>query len=675
MSPPRLIGAAVLGACLLAPAGAPAAWFPGPEIVSVDNARQEQADGPTAFADISGDGRYVVFQSRATNFFAEGDDDPKGSLRQGGIFRYDRRTGAIALVADGDVVSDPGGTLQTRGAANPSASADGSVVAFSSAQRLVAQDTNDNVDVYTRDMGVPLRADRAASGAYELVSALDATELPPSYEPRDPPLPGQTPGANVWPGTAISADGRYVAFRTVEQRSDLAGPGPLGTPGGTVFVRDRAENRTTLVSRARDDGSPVGGSEAPIVLSNDGTTVSWVGGNAPRQTRFLEGEGLDDNLPYYLWRRWADLGAATRRPTGRVDIDDPNCPANGRVDNSATTVGPCYGPLTETDEGGNAIASRAPAMSGDGYRLAFLSGANRRPQNDGIQGLDLFLTDMRPGVTRKAGTRQLTTDTAGSNGRANPEVESVAISADGRRLAFTTGRSAFILPSPVFQGAERRAPGPVDLFTVDLTADSFERVVFAPDGGDANAAVQPNPTLSADGGLIALTTRSSNLLPGDANEQADAFVASFRPPAAGGPPPLGLNKRPASLIAESVAEPELRVRASRRKDGAVLLRVRSPLAGRLEATVSTRARPKPPRRRAPGRSKKARRIARATRTLTKPGEAILVLKARGKDGRRIRSGYSLTADVDVRLTPKPAGERLEAEEQITFRGTPAKKKK
>ncbi len=673
MSARLAAGLCVLVASVAVPAGAGAAWFPGPEIVSVDNARQEQGDGPTQFADISADGRYVVLQTRATNFFPAGDDDPEGTRRLGGVFRYDRRSGAIDLVAEGDVVADDGGALRVRGATNPSVSADGSKVAFSTAQRLVPGDANENVDVYVRDMNVGLAADRASTGAYRLVSALDATDVPPAYEPREPPLPGATPGANVFPGTAISADGRFVAFRTLEQRSDLAGGEPLSTPAGAVFVRDVTERRTTLVSRARGDGTPVGGSEAPVVLSADGSTVAWVGGFAPAQTRFLEGEGLDDGTPFYLWRRWADLGATTRRITGLVDLDDPGCPADGRVENSATATGPCYGALTDVDQGFNSIATRAPAMSGDGYQLAFLSGANRRPQNDGVQGLDLFLTNMRPGQTRKASTRQLTADSAGINPRANGEIESVAMSDGGRRLAFTSVRSAFILGAPRVQGAGRAEVGPSELYTIDLATDTLERVAFSPGGGEANASAQLNPTVSADGNLVAFTTRASNLLIGDANEQADAFVAAFRPPAAGGGASLARVGRPQSLLADAEDEPEITLRASRRNDGSVALRVRTPLAGRLEVTASTRARPKPPRRRAPKSSRRARRVARAVRTV-KAGSLTVVLRVNGRDGRRIKAGSTLTADVVVRLTPSPKGPRLTAEDEITFRGSPARQR-
>ena len=65
------------------------------------------------------DGRYVVFQTEAENFFADNDPDPPGATRVGGIFRYDRLTGDLQLVADGDIVSNADGSTLVRGAANP----------------------------------------------------------------------------------------------------------------------------------------------------------------------------------------------------------------------------------------------------------------------------------------------------------------------------------------------------------------------------------------------------------------------------------------------------------------------------------------------------------------------------------------------------------------------------
>ena len=50
----------------------------GAELVSVDNASDEQGNAPTTDADISANGRYVVFQTRSTNFF-ENDGGVVGS--------------------------------------------------------------------------------------------------------------------------------------------------------------------------------------------------------------------------------------------------------------------------------------------------------------------------------------------------------------------------------------------------------------------------------------------------------------------------------------------------------------------------------------------------------------------------------------------------------------------
>ncbi len=35
-------------------------------------------------------------------------------------------------------------------------------------------------------------------------------------------IPGGDPGAELWPNTSISADGRYVVFRTTEARVEPA---------------------------------------------------------------------------------------------------------------------------------------------------------------------------------------------------------------------------------------------------------------------------------------------------------------------------------------------------------------------------------------------------------------------------------------------------------------------
>ncbi len=244
--------------------------------------------------------------------------------------------GRFKLVADGSEVYTEGpekGTRIFRGAQNPSVSADGRYVVFSTAQQLVPQDTNENVDVYVRDMEVPPTPDRKDSGAYTLVSAKSGGDEPATYGASSQSFPGDQPGSEVWPNTAISADGNYVVFRTGEVTSDLPDGGSVIAPE-QLFVRSLSDRTTTLVSRETAGGAPAGGAVGPASISGDGTTVAWVGTNAPAQTTFLPGESLSVSQPYYLWQRWREDGR-TRRITGLSDPEDPGC-----LEGEGVTQGP-----------------------------------------------------------------------------------------------------------------------------------------------------------------------------------------------------------------------------------------------------------------------------------------------------------------------------------------------
>ena len=72
----------LLAVCVpAAPAGA--AYEVGAQLVSSSPERREQGDAATTRVDISGDGRFVVFETRARNFFADNDPEPPGALRHG----------------------------------------------------------------------------------------------------------------------------------------------------------------------------------------------------------------------------------------------------------------------------------------------------------------------------------------------------------------------------------------------------------------------------------------------------------------------------------------------------------------------------------------------------------------------------------------------------------------
>jgi Tol biopolymer transport system component len=156
-----------------------------------------QGNGVSYGPHISADGRYVAFNSDASNLVP-------GYI---GLFVRDLQTGAITWIANG---------------LEPSFSADGRYVAFaSSVSNLVPDDTNFTYDVFVRDL---------QTGATTSIST-DANGKPGN----------QGSGGG---GVSISADGRYVAFA-----SDASNLVPDDTNGtGDVFVRDMQTGAVRLVS-------------------------------------------------------------------------------------------------------------------------------------------------------------------------------------------------------------------------------------------------------------------------------------------------------------------------------------------------------------------------------------------------------------------------------------------
>ena len=172
------------------------------ERVSVDSAGNQanQGSGPTGEVAISADGRYVAFQSIASNLVP---DDTNG---RDDNFVHDRQTGTTERVS-----VDSNGTQGNDNSWSPAISADGRYVALSSsASNLVVGDTNGCVDIFVHDR---------QTGATERVSVDGAGN--------------QVDGGGG--RSDISPDGRYVAFES--GASNLV---PDDTNGyADIFVHDR----------------------------------------------------------------------------------------------------------------------------------------------------------------------------------------------------------------------------------------------------------------------------------------------------------------------------------------------------------------------------------------------------------------------------------------------------
>jgi Tol biopolymer transport system component len=186
------------------------------ERVSVSSSGVQGNDQSSYHHSVSADGRYVAFQSLASNLVP---GDTNGSWD---VFVRDRQSGTTERVS----VSGAGAQANSW-SVSPAISADGRFVAFDSiASNLVANDTNGNPDVFLRDLqsGTIERVDVTAGGAE----------------------------GNFSKDAAVSPDGRFVTFWSYAAL----------VPGDTnatkdVFLRDRdASSFTSLCSPGLDGVMP-----------------------------------------------------------------------------------------------------------------------------------------------------------------------------------------------------------------------------------------------------------------------------------------------------------------------------------------------------------------------------------------------------------------------------------
>lgn len=189
-------------------------------------------------AALSGDGRWVVFESDSQNLVAG--YSPASSVTD--VYMRDRQLEVTDVVNrnDAGAVCSP--------AHGPSVSPDGRFVSFSSVSpQFFANDHANTRDVFVRDrlLGVTELVSIAASGTASL---------------------GQASASD----RALSADGRYVVF--VSDAFDLVS-GPFSSID-QVYLRDRTSATSTMLSLT-PDGNAGGGPSRVAVISDDGRFVAF----------------------------------------------------------------------------------------------------------------------------------------------------------------------------------------------------------------------------------------------------------------------------------------------------------------------------------------------------------------------------------------------------------------
>jgi hypothetical protein len=257
---------------------------------------------------------------------------------------------------------------------DPKVSGDGRYVAFSSlATNLVPGDGNGVRDVFRRDTW---------TGETLLVSRADGPDG----------VPGTSGSGADNEQLAISADGRFVAFRSQADNLIVGDDDSIGN----VYVRDVASGRTYLASRNDADAAAVGGESGfDLDISGDGRYVVF---------------GTDaTNMP----------GTALGRQLVRRDI----------VAGTTTLVSGTPGGAAGVGD------SSGPRISDDGARVAFPT----RAVNLGADGSDPM--EIRGRVVVRdlvANTLEIASRLDGAAGEPQ-ESHTARISADGSKAGWSTG--------------------------------------------------------------------------------------------------------------------------------------------------------------------------------------------------------------------------------------------
>ena len=332
------------------------------------------------------------------------------------------------------------GTQGNYVSSNPAISADGRFVAFESyADNLVPGDTNGYTDVFMHDnqTGITTRVSVASNG---------------------------TQANYVSFSSSLSADGRYVAFRSMANNL---------VPGDTngwadIFVHDCQTGQTTRVS-VDSNGMQGNGESTDTSISADGSLVAF----RSSASNLVSGD-TNESEDVFVHNRLTG-------ETARVSVA-----SNGTQGNNS---------------------SYTPSISADGRFVAFDSAASNLVAGDTNGEVDVFVYDRQTGQT--------TRDSVASNGtQGNDYSTCSSISADGRFVAFESY-------------ADNLVPGDTngnpDAFVYDRQTGQTTRIAVISEAIEGYKILNP-PTISADGRYVAFMSYSDNLVSLDTNGADDIFV-------------------------------------------------------------------------------------------------------------------------------------------------------
>ena len=430
------------------------------------------ASAPT----FSADGRYVTFSAIFPSLVA----GPTNESKQ--VYRYDRQTNEISRVSKSVTGAPPEGDCESS-----AVSADGRMVVYSStARNLVPGDTNPGSDIFVDDgQGSPVVAGDV------VVTIKNA-----------PPVIKNNTGISVrvgqtlvlTPDTLLATDADDPASRLTYSLNSLPANGELQRVIGGVW--------TKLVP---------GGTFTQQNLNNGQVRYVHSGGTLTRDVLDLR---LTDGLPGP--NRIAQVSVTPNQQGSFQNASSPHISADGRFvayASSATDSVPGdtngvsdvfvfdrqTNQTTRVSASGGGVegnaASYAPSISADGRFVSYSSDASNLVDGDTNGKTDVFVYDRQTGQTTR-----VSLDSSGL--QANDQSYASVISASGRFVAYAS------LATNLVTGDTN---GVADVFVYDRQTNQTTRVSIDRSGAEGNGK-SDSPSISADGRFVAYASEASNLV-------------------------------------------------------------------------------------------------------------------------------------------------------------------
>ena len=340
-----------------------------------------QANGYSGANSLSDDGRFVSFESNASNLVTQ---DLNGHTD---TFIYDRLNNTVELITLAD-----DGTQANASSNSGSISGNGRYVTYASfASNLVSGDTNNQRDIFVYD-----RVNKT-TGRVNLGN--DGT---------------QANGASLF--SVIGDDSRYVAFESVASNLVTGDTNGLGD----IFLRDRIEGTTKRVNVA-NNGTQANGSSVLDSMSDDGRYISFTSD----ASNLVSGDtnGVSDIFVYDRINQTTErINLASNGSQANATSGSSSLSGNGRYvvyqsDASNLVSGDTnkvrdifvYDRQTKntqrvdltTDDTQSNGDSQSASISDDGKYVAFESDADNLVSGTTNAEFDVFLRDLDAGTTEK----------------------------------------------------------------------------------------------------------------------------------------------------------------------------------------------------------------------------------------------------------------------------------